>query len=227
MKKDKSDSKNSNEKLQDEIKGAVETGRDVKETVRSITLKALTEGKLDTEMVRQVASAVVKGAGLGAASHGSKARDILVKAVSGLDEALSSAAEASKLAVEEVAGHLKAFSKQDLKQATDDLLTLEEMYLDTLKRVAKESDEFIGSTLNDLVQHARHSGTAVGRRSTEIVKTLNHELGQTLSETMAAGSDSALKVASQLSHAAVGFLDGIAQTLDTKLKKEQPPTSKK
>ena len=218
MEKDKSDSKNSSETLEDEIKNAVETGRDVKKTVQRITLKALTEGKLDTEAVRQVASAVVKGAGLGAASHGPEAKEVLAKAISGLDEALSSAAEASKLALEEAAGHLKAFGKQDLKQATDDLLALEEMYLDTLKHVAKGSDEVISSTLNDLVQHARHSGTAVGRRSSEIVEMLNRELGQSLSETVAAGADSALNVASQLSHAAAGFLDGIAQTLDTKLK---------
>lgn len=218
MEKDKSDSNKSSETLEDDIKNAVETGRDVKETVQRITLKALTEGKLDTEAVRQVANDVVKGAGLGAASHGSEAREVLDKAVSGLDEALSSAAEASKLALEEAAGHLKAFGKQDLKQATDDLLALEEMYLDTLKHVAKGSDEVISSTLNDLVQHAHRSGTAVGRRSSEIVEMLNRELGQSVSETVAAGTDSALNVASQLSHAAAGFLDGIAKTLDSKLK---------
>jgi len=67
MKRDKLDSRN-NEVLQDEIKGAVETGRDIKETVRRITLEALTNGDLDTESVQQVASAVVKGAGMGAAT---------------------------------------------------------------------------------------------------------------------------------------------------------------
>ena len=226
MEKDKSDSKNSNENLQDEIKEAVETECDIRETVRSITLKALTEGKLEIKEIRQVVSAVVKGAGSGAVSHGSEAGNVLVKAVSGLDDALSSVAEASKLALEEAAGHIKTFGKQDLKQATDDLLVLEEIYLDTLKHVADGSDEFIAGTLNDLVQHARHSGTMVGRRASEIVEMLNHDLGQTLSETVTAGSDSAIKVASQLSYAAAGFLDGIAQTLDSKLK-STPPTTKK
>lgn len=226
MEKDKRDAKNSSEELQDEIKGAVETECDVRDAVRRITLKALSEGKLDSEEIRQVASAVVKGAGLGAASHGPEAGNVLGKAVSGLDEALSSVAEASKLALEEAAGHIQTFGKQDFKQATDDLLALEEMYLDTLKEVAKESDEIIRDTLNDLVQHARYSGTAVGRRAAEVVQILNRDLGQTLSETVSAGTDSTLKVAIQLSHAAAGFLDGIAQTLDGKLKKRTPTTKK-
>lgn len=226
MEKDKSDSKKSCEKLQDEIKEAVKRESDIRETVRRITLKALTEGKLDTKEIRQVVNAVIKGAGSGAASHGTEAKDVLAKAIYGLDDALSSVAEASKLALQEAAGHIKTFTKQDLKQATDDILALEEIYLDTLKHVAKESNEFIGRTLNELLRHARHSGTMVGHRASKIVETLNQELGQTLSETVTAGSDSALKVASQLSHAAAGFLDGIAQTLDAKLK-SSAPTDKK
>lgn len=226
MKKDNYAANKTNETLQGEIKGAVETECDVRDAVRRITLKALSKGKLDRDEIRQVASAVVKGAELGAMSHGSSAGKVLTKAVYGLDDALSVVAEASKLALEEAAGHIKTFPKEDFKRATDDLQALEEMYLDTLKEIAKEADEIIADTLNDLVEHARHSGTAVGRRTAEVVKTLNRELGQTLSETVTAGSESTLKVAIELAHAAAGFLDGIAQTLDDKLKKT-PPTTKK
>ncbi len=226
MEKDKSDLKNSHEALQDEIKGAVEMECDVRDAVRRITLKALSEGQLDSAEIRQVASAVVKGAGLGAASHGAAAGNVLARAVSGLDDALSAVAEASKLALQEAAGHIKSFTKEDFKRATDDLLALEEMYLDILKQVAEEADETIAETLKDLLAHARHSGTVVGRHATAIVELLTRDLGETLNETVTAGSESTLKVASQLAHAAAGFLDGIAQTLDGKLKKT-PPTTKK
>lgn len=218
MDKDKSDSTDNREKLENEIKQAVQTGSDIRDVVRQLTLNALTQGKLNTKEIRQVVSAVVKGASEGAVSQGIKSKDNLSNAVSGLDDALSWVAEASKLALEEAAGDLKTFAKQDIKQITDDLLVLEEIYLDTLKCVAKESNKLIASTLNNIERHARDSGTAVGRQTTEIVKMLNQQLGETLSETVAAGSDSALKLASQLSYAAAGFLDGIAQTLESKLK---------
>lgn len=223
MEKNKNGTKNSNKTLQDEIQGAVETQCDVRDAVRRITLKALSEGKLDSEEIRQVVSAVVKGAGLGAESHGAAAGNVLSKAVSGLDDALSAVAEASKLALQEAAGHINNFSQEDFKQATDDLLALEEMYLDTLKQVGKEMDETLAATLKGLLAHARHSGTLVGRHAREIVELLTRDLGETLNETVSAGSESTLKVTVQLAHAAAGFLDGIAQTLDDKLEK---PTKK-
>ncbi|ABM04559.1 conserved hypothetical protein [Psychromonas ingrahamii 37] len=218
MDKNKSDLSENREKLEDEIKQAVQTGDDIRDAVRRITLKALNQGKLNTKEVQQVVSAVVKGASEGAVNQGLKSKDSLLSAVSGLDDALSWVAEASKLALEEAAGDIKTFAKQDVKKITDDLLVLEDIYLETLKRVAKESNKLIGSTLNNIERHARDSGTAVGRQTTEIVNMLNYQLGENLSETVAAGSDSALKLASQLSYAAAGFLDGIAQTLESKLK---------
>ncbi len=210
--------------LQEEIQSAVERADDVKETVKQITIKALTERKLDKESLRQVINSVTKGAGLGAATRAneSEVKNVLANALNGLDEALSASAEASKLAMEEAAGNLKEFGRNDLKQALDELATLEEMYLDTLKRVARNSDETIGNILNDLIQHACHSGTAVGQQSREIVDKLNRDLAHTLNDTLIGGADVALKVSAQLSRAAAGFLEGIAQTLERKTKHQSP-----
>jgi len=213
-----------NDSLQKEIQGAVERGDDVKETVKQITIKALAERKLDKESLGEVVKAVTKGAGLGAATHTheSDVKAVLAKALDGLDDALSATAEASKLALEEAAGNLKEFGKNDLKQALDDLAALEELYLDTLKQVAKSSDSAIGNILNDLIQHARHSGTAVGQRSREIIEKLNRDLAHTLNNTLTSGADTALKVSGQLSRAAAGFLEGIAQTLEDKIQHNSP-----
>ncbi len=201
---------------------AAERGESIREEVRNITLQALSQWRLDVKNIKQVVHAVIEGVGIGAKGKGVQIKETLSESMAGLDDALEQSAEASRLALEEAAGHLKEFGKQDLKQATDDLLALEEMFLDTLKNVAKGSGEVIGSTLNDLVQHARNSGTAVGKRSTEIVVTLNRELEQSLGETVSTGTDAALRVAGQISHAAAGFLDGIAQTLDAKVKNRTP-----
>jgi len=194
----------------------------IREEVRNITLQALSQGRLDVDKIKHVAHAVIEGASIGAKEKGVHVKATLSESIAGLDDALEQVAEASKLSLEEAAGHLKEFSRRDLKQAQDDLLALEGIYLDILKSVAKSSDEVISNTLNDLIQHVRNSGTAVGKRSAKIVEALNHELRQTISETVTASADTALKVASKLSHAAAGFLDGIAQTLDSKVKTRTP-----
>ena len=209
--------KNDKEKLQEKIKEAVKSGDDIRQTVRSITLKALTEGKMNIAEIKQITKAVVKGAEQGISRYDSESKKRLENALSGLDDALSSAAEASKLALEEAAGHLKTLSQTDFKQAMDDLMALEEIYLDSVKHVAKGANDFIANTLNDLLKHAQKSGTKVGLQTTKMVKTLNKELAHNLSEKVVTSSQSTLKVASQLSYAAAGFLEGIAQTLEEKI----------
>ncbi|WP_137220881.1 DUF6781 family protein [Shewanella sp. MEBiC00475] len=212
-----SDTNNNRLHLEGDIKEAVEADGNIRENVRRITLKALSDGKLDLDEITQVTSSVVKGAGLGAVIHGHDGQDKLAKAVSGLDDALCSAAEASKLAVEEASSHVKTFSKQDFQRSINDLSELETMYLDTLKEAAKETNETVSETLNDLVRHGRLTGTAVGQKATEIVKLLNYQISDRLSETVTAGVDSASKVTSNIAYAAAGFLDAIAQKLDEKL----------
>ena len=216
MSKDQSDNAETQE-VKEAARKVVEQGGDIRNEVRDLTLKLLSHGQLDVKKIKQVVSAVMEGASLGAESKSTQVKDTLSDSMAGIDEALAKSAEASKLAVEEAASHLKDFGKQDLKRALDDLVTLEDMFLDIIKNVAKESSEVVGGTLNDLVLHARNSGTAVGKSSTNVVETLNRELGQTLRETVTAGTDAALKVGTHLSQAAAGFLEGIAETLEAKV----------
>jgi hypothetical protein len=217
MSKAKSDTNKHRDNLEGDIKEAVEADKDIRDTVRCITLKALSEGKLDLNELSQIACCVIKGAGLGAVIHSRDGQSHqLTKAVAGLEDALCSAVEASKLAVEEASSHVNTFSKQDLQRTINDLSELEAMYLETLKDVAKEANEAVSVTLNDLARHGRVSGTAVGQKVTEVSTLLNQQLTERLSDTVAAGVDSAAKVTRNLAYAAAGFLDAFAQKLDEK-----------
>lgn len=202
-----------NERLQYEIKEAVDTGHDIEETIRRITLKALTEGELDTKSVQQVVSAVVKGVRSGATSHGSEAKDILVKAVSGLDEALSKAAEASKLALEEAAGRGEEFSSHDLKRALNDMQGLEELFLEALRDVAKGGKDHASVILHDLAEHAQHSGTAVGAQLKDGMTELVEQISDASKAQLESRGESAKTTASLLARLASGMLEGIADSL--------------
>ena len=214
---DKNESKIGNQTAHEAVREAVERSDSIRDEVRNITLKALSQGQLDVEKIRQVTHEVMEGASLGAGARGAHIKECLSEAMSGMDDALATSAEASKLALEEAAGQLEHFGKQDLKQALDELLLLEDMFLETVKRVATASNGAVKSTLNDLVQHARNSGTSVGSRSADIVETLNQSVGRTVHDSITVGSDTALKVGHNLSQAAAGFLEGFVETLETKV----------
>ncbi len=204
------------QKVEEASRKAVAQGENIHDAVRDITLKALSEGELDTKKTKQVVQAVMAGAGKGAESLGAQAPQALKDAMAGIDEALTKSAEASKLAIEEAVGHLEEFGSRDLKRAVDDLLTLEDLFLDTVKDVATASKETIRETLNDLVRHARNSGTQVGAVAKETADTLMGELAHTLRATVESSAEAAIKTTALLSQAAAGFLDGIARTLESK-----------
>lgn len=201
---------------------AVERGEAIREDTCDITLTALSQRHLDTHKIRQVVRAVIEGASIGSTSKGGQAKDALLNAMTGVDEALAKSAEASKLAVEEAAGNIKDFGKQDLKRAIDDIQTLEDMFLDTVSDVAKGADELIRDALSDMVEHARHSGTAVGKTAAQTTETLNQQLGKTLHEAASDSAHAAMDIAGHIAQAAAGALDGIAQTLQQERKTSHP-----
>lgn len=207
------------QKVEEASRKAVAQGENIHDAIRDITLRALSEGELDTEKTKQVVQAVMAGAGKGAESLGTQAPQALKDAMAGIDEALTKSAEASKLAIEEAVGHLEDFGSRDFKRAVDDLLTLEDLFLDTVKDVATASKETVRETLSDLIRHARNSGTEVGAATKEAADTLMGELGHTLRTTVESGSEAAMRTTSLLAQAAAGFLDGIAQTLQSKARR--------
>lgn len=189
-------------------------GVDITEAVRDITLQALSQGRLDKEKIRGVVQSVVSGAGEGSQNkQESSSVANLREALSGIDEALANSVQASRLAIEEAAGQVGEFGSSEFKRALEDLRTLEELFLTTIKEVASSSEIRVRQTLNDFVDHAKISGTAVGKAAADSVSLLSRQLGNLLLEAASEGADTALRVGSQLSQAAAGFLDGIAGTL--------------
>lgn len=207
-----------------ETKDAVEHGKNIRKTVRNITLNALKRGKLDTQGTKRVIHSVIQGASLGVNKAGDKSLQALSDAMAGLDDALAKSAEATRLAIEEAAGRLRDFSKNDLEKSFDDLRTLEGMFLDTLKEVADQSTNEARKILQGMLQHARNSGTEAGRSAKSALASLELKLGRTLHEVIAAGTEVAQGAGANLAEAAAGFLAGFAEALDAKarsLRKEK------
>lgn len=219
---DPEDPKIHTEEIHDSAQQAVEQeqGVDIREKVRDITLNALTRKKLDADSIKEVVGAVAEGSRLGAASHGERMGEALKEAIKGLDDALTKAAEATKLAIEEAAGRAGDFSQQELKRSMSDLGELETIYLDTLTDIAKNGTDRAAEILGDLATHARNSGTAVGEQVVTALADLQHFVQQTGKAGLEAGVETARTTGAQIVQIASGILAGIADSL-------QPPEKTK
>ncbi len=194
--------------VKDEIREAVESGFDIHDKVKTITLKALTAGELDRDNIKNVAESVSKGINEGMATQSDDAKVIFTHAASALDDALAVAAQASKLAIEEAASKVNEYSQHELNSATQNLQDMEWVFLDTLEKVVN-GNQVISDIVGDFVSHARQSGTAVGKQvltALEALKGLPH-LGK---ETVVSSTVAATITLAQIGS---GILSGIAESL--------------
>jgi len=210
-----------------EARAAVESGENIRDAMRNITMAALSRGQLDAQETKRVVRSVLQGASLGVSKAGDKSRQVLSESLAGIDEALAKSAEATKLAIEEAAGRLRDYGKHDLERSFNDMRTLEGMLLETVKDVAEHSAAEAQEILQSLLRHAKDSGTTTGATVKSAITALEQKLGRTLREVAAAGSDAALSTSSNLAEAAAGFLAGIAEVLDAKAKSMRHETGMK
>ena len=212
--------------LEAEIHDAVAQGTNVEEAVQHLTLKAMNASRLDTDSLRRIINAVMRGAHEGAHQKLEHANDQsqtaqkqISNAVAGLDSALASFAEASKLAVEEAASRAKKFSDTELAQTRSDLESLEAMFLDTLHDTASTAKGLVADTLHDLTSHAKRNGTAVGEQLKLTLATLAQQMSSVSHAQLEAGFKLAQSTADFISKAAAGVL---ASLEDRKKSSDKP-----
>jgi hypothetical protein len=199
------------EKVKEETRAAVQSGAEVHEKIKAITLKALTEHQLDRENIKNVAEAVSKGIYEGMTTQSEQTKEAFAHAATALDDALAIAAEASKLAIEEAASKVNEYSNHELNDATDDLHGMEDTFLDALEKAAKDGNQMAADIIGDFVNHARQSGTAVGKQvltALDALKALPHLSKETVVSSTVAATINLAQIGS-------GILSGIAESLQS------------
>jgi hypothetical protein len=202
--------------LEAEINEAVAQGNNVEETVRHLTLKAMNADRLDIDSMRRIINAVMRGAREGAHhklehsnDQSQTAKKQITDAVAGLDSALASFAEASKLTLEEAASRAKKFSDSELAQTRSDLESLESMFLDTLRDTADTAKGMVADTLNDIASHAKRNGTVVGEQLKLTLATIAQQMSSIGHARLEAGAKLAQSTADLISKIAAGILAGM------------------
>ncbi|MDD5241560.1 MAG: hypothetical protein PHG47_07560 [Sulfuricella sp.] len=207
----------------DEIKQAasasVEQGVNIREKVRNLTLQALKTRKLSADEIKSVIGPVVEGISLGASKRAGEVKSALTEGMTGLDEALSKAAEATQLALQQLTSQARDFSEGDLDWALVNLKRLEEEFLGTVSQVADSATGIIKQEMKDLVAHARRAGTDTGASVAKTMNALGNKVSATLHESKVTGKEAAREMSVRLAALAGGILAGMADALHEKAEK--------
>lgn len=210
------DPTNDIESLAAEVREALGSGEHVQETVHRLTLKAMHARHVDPHSLQRIVTAVMQGVHDGATQHllhtvnqAQAAKTQISAAIAGLDTALASFAQASKLAIEEAAGQARKYSDNELTRTRSDLEGLENLFLDTLHHTASTAQGLIADILHDLGTHARNNGTAVGSQLRETLATLAQQIAAVGHAQLETGVTLAQKTAEFVGKFASGVLSGI------------------
>ena len=126
--------------LKQEVREALRSGTNIREKVKAIIIKALTRRQLDMDNLRSVTETVSASINEELNTQTNQVKEIFSHAFLAMDDALSVATEASKLAIEEAAAHISDYSRHDLNRTAQDVADMETMFLDTLETAAKSGN---------------------------------------------------------------------------------------
>ena len=188
--------------LRDEAAAAA-SEPDLRERVRDLTARALHERKMDFQELREIVGAITSGVGSGLAAHGGEMKERLKQAVSGLDDAVGSAAQKVSYALREAVDQGRTFKDNELKTSLEQLRDLETQFVDALKQTASQSGGKLKEELDTLSEHLKNSGTRTGEQVREAlqqmasgVKATTEAGREKLSETASTATDRLAEVAS-------------------------------
>ncbi len=188
-------------------------GPDVRERVRELTARALHERRMALQDLREIVGAITSGVGGGLAARGGEIKDGLKQAVSGVDEALGSAAQAAFYTLREAADQGRSFKDNELKARLEQLRDLEAQLVDTLKQTAKQSGGKLKEELEYLSDHLKHSGTRTGEQAREALQQLASGVKASSQAGRAGLSETASTATERLSQAASGILEALSDSL--------------
>src|SRR5215470_17531649 len=130
----------------------------IRERVKGLTTKALQEGRIDPEAVRDIARAVIGGTAGNMAISGAEARELFADTVRKLDEALVKSARETHDALQQLATRGKDFTDNDLKEALVSLRQLKQDYTAAASRIAEAMTGNLRREMMELAVHAQNVG---------------------------------------------------------------------
>lgn len=201
----------------DELRAAASAsmagGDHIRERVRDLMLQALRARKFDYAGMREVVSAMTEGISLGAEKSGKEVRHALAEAFSGMDQAMSKAAQAGSLAMKELTDRGRDFSQNELKQGLDNMRSMEGNFLEAVRQVSKSTAGTVKSEWQELLTHAQRTGTDTGRVVADTAREFSGRMASTMSESALAGMEAARTFGERFALLASGILQGMSEAL--------------
>lgn len=207
-----------------QIRIAVTEGQEIRNEVRAIVTRALSEGKLDRADIRNTLEEAVNGALEAAPETTRPPVDAFKETAHGIEDALATLAEASKLTLEEAQSRVDVFSERDLRRAVEDLRALEVMFAETVADLAKSGTATFRTMLHDFAIHTERTGSDTHASIRAAREAFERALAHSGPPSVPDMARAARSGASTFAAVTSGVLAGLADALAPKSTREAEAT---
>ena len=185
--------------VQEKAEAIVALGHDVRQQISNLVTAGADQLQVDKHGLLALSRSIMDGAT--AALEKSMPQDpesVLRQVVDGLGDGLSTAALATRLAVDEAKAQAKSFASEDLSKMTADLHSVRDLFVETVAHAAKRLKSMTGSGLSTLRGHAEQT-------MKRVLPSINSTLASIAEHPLQFGKES-IQAGVKLSRQALGTL---------------------
>lgn len=192
---------------------SIRQGRDVRATVRDLTLKSLQQRELTLEQIGKVLRSIIEGVSLGVGKREMKVEQALSDTVAGMDDALLRVVQASDVALHRLTGEGYDFEDSNLKRALDELERLEDEFLRGIMAAANSAGEKIRVPWERVLNKTKVSGTATGAQVASTLRAYARRAQAAMRAQRETGFKTAYLLTQNFAILASGILIGMSEGL--------------
>ncbi len=208
-----------NEMLEKLAAKAVEHGDSLRQSVRDLTLKALSTREATVEQMNKVVESVAAGVTQGAAGLKVDAAKVLKDALSGMDEAVMKVVEANQIALKQLTDQGTDYEQSQFKKRLEEIKSLESQFMASVQKAAESAGGPLKAAWTPVIEQLKAAGSQTGAEAQKFAETF----AKNLQDQMQATRETAFKAAHTLTqnYATVvsGILMGLSEAYKEKGKK--------
>jgi hypothetical protein len=188
--------------------------KDVRTRVRELVSRAAGDGRKTLRELGEDAREILRGATEGVGEVAREHRgEVLGEVIDGVSDGLTSAANATRLALEEAEGRGEQFAEEDLRRTMDDLRSLETMFVDTVRNLSTSARDSAWGEVKDAASHARRAGESMRPSIQSALEAATRHPVRLAGEAATAGAAVTRRATGSLFQAIGGLLQGAGDAI--------------
>jgi hypothetical protein len=207
---------NPDEMLKSMAAEAVKQHKQIRTTIRNLTLEALQMRELSVKQINTVVRKVTEGVNVGIGDGKVDAEKVLSDALAGMDDALLKVVEANQVALQKLTEGGASFEDSSVKKGLKELEAFEDKFLDAVKQGAKEASDHTKELWKPILDKIAGGGTETGAQVKETLNAHARDAQAAMRSSREAGLKAMHTLTQNYATLVSGVLIGLSEALEHK-----------